>query len=293
MRQEGGINVRKKVLGRGLEALLSQDLMESVSETERIVDLDIGRVDPNPNQPRGQFDREHLEELAASIKNHGVLQPVVVKRKGDRYQLVIGERRLRASKLAGKMSIPAIVREVSDNDSLKYALMENLQREDLNPIEEANGYNVLKEDFGISVREIADIIGKNRSTVANTLRLLKLPVEVRKLLGGGDLKPGHARVLLAIESEEEQISWARRIVEDGITVRETERGIHTGKRPRRRRGKRRLDPQVRDLEEKLEMHLGTRIRITPRRKGGLLSIEYYSEEELEGILEKMGLDITL
>lgn len=282
----------KKVLGRGLEALISQDLRESVSETERVMELDTGRIDPNPHQPRGNFDAENLKELASSIKRHGVIQPIVVRRNGDRYQLIVGERRLRAAKMVQKTTVPAIVREVADGDSLKYALLENLQREDLNPIEEARGYSTLKYKFELSVKEIAEILGRDRSTVANTLRLLKLPNKIMALIEGGRLSAGHARAILSIEGEQAQVEWAERIVNEGITVREVEHVASGKKGVRKRRTRRKLDPQIQALEERLELHFGTRVRLSPRRKGGVISIEYYSNEELEGILEKVGIDAT-
>lgn len=285
--------MRKKVLGRGLEALISQDLRESVAETERIKELDVDSIDPNPNQPRGRFDEGQLRDLAASIRSHGVLQPVVVRRVGDRYQLVIGERRYRASRMAGRLTIPAIVRTVTDDDSLKYALMENLQREDLNPIEEAHGYRMLQERYGLSVKDIGEILGRDRSTVANTIRLLNLPTPVIELIEAGKLRAGHARAILSIEGEEAQIEWARRVAEEGITVREVEQRAAPQRGRKRRRGIRKIDPTIRALEERLEMHLGTRVRITPRRKGGVLTIDYYSNEELEGILQRIGVDTDL
>jgi ParB family chromosome partitioning protein len=288
---EGEYEVKKKVLGRGLEALLSADLRESVSETERVKELEIDRIDPNPRQPRNRFDEKQLQELAASIKQYGVLQPIVVRRSGERYQIVIGERRFRACKLAGRDRVPAIVRDVSSNDSLKHALMENLQREDLNPIEEAKGYQSLREEFGLSVKEIAEILGKDRSTVANTLRLLSLPESVISLIYEGKLTAGHARALLAIEGTREQIEWAKRVVEEGITVREIER-VAPRRKGRRRQRRVRIDPEIHAIEERLEVHLGTRVRISPRRKGGVISVEYYSQEELEHILEKIGIDIA-
>ena len=200
----------KKVLGRGIEALISQDLRESVSETERVKDLDIEHIDPNPHQPREHFDGEHLKELAESIRQNGVLQPIVVRRVENRYELILGERSLRAAKLAGRATIPAIVRDVDDADSLRHALMENLQREDLNPMEEARGYQALKDGFGLAVGDIAAMIGKNRSTVANSLRLLNLPEIVKTLIVEGKLTAGHARALLSIEGEAAQIEWARK-----------------------------------------------------------------------------------
>jgi len=285
-------DVKRKVLGRGLEALISQDLRESVSETERVKELDIDRIEANPHQPRGHFDEEHLKQLAASIAKHGILQPVVVRRSGDGYQLIMGERRLRAARMAGRRSIPAIVREAGDADSLKFALMENLQREDLNPIEEAKGYNELKEIFDLSIKEIAELLGRDRSTVSNTLRLLALPKSVRDMIAGGALSAGHARALLSIDGEAEQIAWAERVVSEGITVREMELVHRPKKRTSRRRGRRKSDPQVRAMEELLEKHLGTRVQVTPRTKGGIVSIEYYSNEDLERVLERMGIVFT-
>jgi ParB family chromosome partitioning protein len=281
-------DVKRKVLGRGLEALISQDLRESVSETERVKELDIDWIEPNPRQPRDHFDKDHLKGLAVSIEKHGILQPIVVRRKGDRYQLIMGERRLRAARIAGKTSIPAIVREATDADSLKYALMENLQREDLNPLEEAKGYVELRDEFHLSTNEIAELLGKDRSTVANTLRLLNLPEPILVLLGDGRLSAGHARALLSIEGDEAKLRWAMRVVEEGISVRDIEQTVQPARRVTRRRGRRKADPQVAAMEEMLETHLSTRVHVTPRRKGGVVSIEYYSNEDLERILEKMG-----
>jgi ParB family chromosome partitioning protein len=281
----------KKVLGRGIEALISQDLRESVSETERVKDLDIERIDPNPHQPREHFDGEHLRELAESIRQNGVLQPIVVRRVENRYELILGERRLRAAKLAGRGTIPAIVRDVDDADSLRHALMENLQREDLNPMEEARGYQALKDGFGLTVGDIAAMIGKDRSTIANSLRLLNLPEIVKMLIVEGKLTAGHARALLSIEGEAAQVEWARRIVSESLTVREIERTAPGKTRTKKRRGLRKISPQIQALEEAIETHLGTRAKITPRGKGGILWIEYYSDEELESVLEKMGIKL--
>jgi ParB family chromosome partitioning protein len=281
----------KKVLGRGIEALISQDLRESVSETERVKDLDIEQIDPNPRQPREHFDGEHLGELAESIRQNGVLQPIVVRRVEGRYELILGERRLRAAKLAGRATIPAIVREVDDADSLRHALMENLQREDLNPMEEARGYQALKDGFGLSVADIAAMIGKNRSTVANSMRLLNLPDVVKALIVEGKLTAGHARALLSIEGEAAQIEWARRVVSESLTVREIEHAAPGKPRGTKRRGPRKLSPQLQAIEEAIETHLGTRARIVPRSKGGILWIEYYSDEELESVLERMGIEL--
>ena len=263
--------MKKEVLGRGLEALLSADLKESVSETERIKELDLEHIDANPNQPREHFNDEHLGELADSIKKHGVLQPVVVRRAGERYQLVIGERRFRASKLAGRKTIPAIVRDIDDDDSLKFAMLENLQREDLTPVEEARGYAALRDEFGLSVKDVAGMLGKDRSTVANTLRLLKLPARVIELLEQGRLTAGHARAILSIEGEAGQIEWAERVVSQGFTVRDIEEAAPAKKERKKKR--RQADPQLAAVEERAEMRFGTRVKITPRRRGGVITIE--------------------
>ena len=283
--------MKKEVLGRGLQALLSTDLKESVSETERVKELELGDIDANPNQPREHFNDEQLGELADSIRKHGVLQPVVVRRAGDRYELVVGERRLRASKLAGRATIPAIVRDIEDDDSLKFALLENLQREDLTPVEEAKGYAALRDEFGLSVKDVAGMLGKDRSTVANTMRLLKLPARVIELLEQGRLTAGHARALLSIEGEAAQVEWAERVVSQGFTVRDIEEEAPARKAKKKRR--RQTDPQLAAVEERAELRFGTRVKISPRRKGGVITIEYYSTEELEAILEKMGVDTEM
>jgi ParB family chromosome partitioning protein len=282
--------MKKDVLGRGLGALLSADLKESVSETERIKELDLEDIDANPHQPREHFNDELLAELAESIKKHGVLQPVVVRRAGERYELVVGERRFRASRLAGKKTIPAILRDIDDDDSLKFAMLENLQREDLTPVEEARGYAALRDEFGLSVKEVAGILGKDRSTVANTLRLLNLPARVIELLEQGRLTAGHARAILSIEGEAGQIEWAERVVSQGFTVREIEEAAPAKKAKKKQR---QADPQLAAVEERAELRFGTRVKITPRRRGGVIAIEYYSTEELESILEKMGVDTDL
>lgn len=282
--------MRKSVLGRGLEALLSQDLKESVAETERVKELALETIEPNPNQPRGRFDEEHLRELAASIRQHGVLQPVVVRREGERYQLVVGERRLRASRLAGRTTIPAVIREISDEDTLKFALLENLQREDLSPLEEARGYVALRDRFSLPVKEVAAILGRDRSTVANTIRLLGLPEQVLELLEQGRITAGHARAILAIEGDRERIAWAEKAAAGGLTVRELEQGAPRTRGARRER-RRTVDPHVTALEERAELRFGTRVRIKPTRGGGTVSVEYYDDDGLAAILEKMGVDI--
>jgi len=284
-------DLKKKVLGRGLEALISQDLKESVTEVERVKELNINEIDPNPNQPREHFDEEKLKELASSIRKNGLLQPVVVRRRGSRYELVLGERRLRAARMAGLNNIPALVRDVDDSNSLKFALLENLQREDLNPLEEARGYEKLKEQFGLSDRDIAGILGKDRSTVTNTLRLLKLPGEVQGMLAEGTITRSHARSLLAVDEPEKQIELARRIAEERLSVREIEIDIGGKRRRKRKKGESAKDPVISEIEGELERRLGSRVRIVPRKKGGVIVVEYYSNEDLERILEAIGISI--
>jgi len=281
--------MRKKVLGRGLEALIPRDIKENVAASEKVIDLKVDQIDPNPHQPRQVFGEEELQELAESIRENGILQPIVVRRAGDRYELVAGERRLRASRILGLKEIPALIRDIDDENSLKLALLENLQREDLNPLEKAAGFKALKEELGVSTAEIGRALGKGRSTVANTIRLLRLPEEVKGLINSGQLTEGHARAILAIEGVEKQIEAAERVVNEELTVRDMEKSV-SRKSPARKR-KKEADPELRSLEERLEIHLGTKVQIKPGKKGGVLRIKYYSNEQFEGVLENMGMDI--
>ncbi|MFO7914769.1 MAG: ParB/RepB/Spo0J family partition protein [Candidatus Krumholzibacteriales bacterium] len=281
--------MRKKVLGRGLEALIPREIKENVSASEKVINLKVDEIAPNPHQPRQVFGENELRELAESIRENGILQPIVVRRTGSGYELVAGERRLRASRILELKEIPALVRDIDDENSLKLALLENLQREDLNPIEKAAGFRALKEELGVSTAEIGRALGKGRSTIANTIRLLKLPAEVKELINSGDLTEGHARAILAIDDDSEKVRAAKRVVSEQLTVRDLEKGAGPGSRRKPR--KRERDPELRALEEKLEIHLGTKVKIQPGRKGGVIRITYYSNEQFEGVLENMGLDL--
>jgi ParB family chromosome partitioning protein len=276
--------MNRKALGRGLGALIpdAEDY-----EHGGVREVPVGDVERNAEQPRTRFNEETLKELAESIRTHGIVQPIVVRVLGTGgYGLIAGERRLRAAKLAGLTSVPAIVRDVDEGGALELALVENLQREDLNPIDEARGYEALMEVAGGTQADVAERVGKDRSTVANALRLLDLPLEVQDMLSGGSLTAGHGRALLSLPSAGEQLALACKVVERGLSVREVEaaaRGkTRRKKAPRRRRAS---DPVMREWEERLQRILGTQVRIERMGNEGTIRIEYYSDEDLERILE--------
>jgi ParB family chromosome partitioning protein len=268
----------KAALGKGLNALIPE-------KGEDILYLDIERVLPGKQQPRKVFHEESLKELSQSIKEKGVLQPIIVSRTGDgSFTLIAGERRWRAAMLAGLKKIPALIKNVASEDSLEIALIENIQREDLNPIETAEAFNKLLKDFNLTQDELSERVGKERATVANYLRLLKLPDEIKTMLYNGSLTMGHARALLSVEGRANQVEAARKILKNGLSVREVEsiaKKISRHGRPAKKR-----DPQIASLEEKLIRQLGTKVRLLHRgNKGGRIEIEYYSLEELDRLLE--------
>ena len=267
----------KTALGKGLESLIPE-------RGDEIVYLDISRIFPGEQQPRKTFRNDSLNELAASIKERGVLQPVIVSRVGDgTFRLITGERRWRASSLAGLKKIPALIKNVASRDSLEIALIENIQREDLNPIEAAEAFNRLITEFHLTQEELSEKVGKDRATIANYLRLLKLPEEIKSLLYNGSLTIGHAKALLAIEGKANQIEAARKIIKRGLNVREAE--LLSKKVATPPRAHEMKDPQVASLEEKLIKHLGTKVRVMNKGKRGKIEIEYYSLEELDRLLD--------
>lgn len=285
-----------KRLGRGLEALLGTVSKEQAEATGALRDLPIGNVLPNPYQPRTHIDEEALTELTASIEASGLLQPVVVRPRNGKFELIAGERRWRAVQRLGWPRIPAVVKDVDDQTLLTLALIENLQRNDLSSIDEATGYQRLGEEFKLPQAEIARMVGRNRSTVANLLRLLKLPDEVKTLVHEGQLSEGHARALLALEDESEVLRLAREAVAQGWSVREMEsraRGetttVTTISAPdgvRTRAPQKMPTADVRRVEDALRKRLGTDVRVTSRRRGrGFLSISYYSNDDLARVLE--------
>ena len=270
----------KTALGKGLEALLPEGGGE-------VMDVELRRITANAEQPRKVFRDEALRELADSIREKGIIQPVIVRREASGgFMLIAGERRLRAAHMAGLKSIPAILRKSDPEDSLEVALIENIQREDLNPVETARAFRKLMDKFGLKQEELARKVGKDRATVANYLRLLMLPREVTELVNNGELSMGHARALLAVEDTREQVRLAKRIVKNGLSVREAER---LSKEPAIKKGKKPApapDPNVAALERKLQKNLGTKVRLIHKgKKSGRLEIEYSSLEELDRIVE--------
>ena len=265
-------------MGKGLDALIPD-------KGDGILQLEIARILPGSQQPRKRFDETALKELSASIKEKGVLQPVIVSRTGDgSFNLIAGERRWRAAQLAGLKKIPAIVKNVASRDSLEIALIENIQREDLNPIETADAFDKLMKEFGMTQEELSEKVGKERATVANFLRLLKLPDEIKDLLYTGALSMGHAKAILAIEGRMAQIEAARAIVKKGMSVREAESLSKKVKKSGRTTVEK--DVQIKSLEEKLTRHLATKVRLHQKtKKAGKVEIEYYSLEELDRLLD--------
>lgn len=288
----------KKALGRGLSALVPETyLKDTVLEGGRHLDqihgmmtLPLGLIHRNPSQPRHNFAESALEELAQSIRENGVIQPIIVSRTAeDRYEIVCGERRFRAAQKAGLTEIPAIIKEVAGQDALEIALVENIQREDLNPIEEAQAYLKLQEQGGYTQEQIAQKVGRDRATIANSLRLLKLPVDILDLVIGKQLSEGHARALLAIPGEELQRNMAHRILSDNLSVRQTEQLIQK-KAYKKRKAKeaRRLDSEIIHLENLIQQKLGARVKIYAGKKNkGRLEIRYESLDQLDHILDMM------
>lgn len=269
-------------LGRGLEALIPVESAQE--EAKATVSVELGLIDPNPYQPRRQFDEEKMQELAQSIQLHGVLQPVLLRQKGKRYQLLAGERRCRAAKLAGLVEIPALVKELSDSEMMELAIVENLQREDLNPLDEAAGYEQLIKRLGMTQEEVAKRVGRSRPHVANTLRLLQLPRTLQELVSRETITAGHARALLAVPDPRLQLELANAIVNQGLNVRQVEELVKQ-KQNVSRETKKQRSAEIVDLEQRLATSLGTQVRLVSGRKRGKIEIVYYDHDELERLLE--------
>jgi ParB family chromosome partitioning protein len=277
----------KQALGRGLKALIP----DTPRARAGFAEIPVDHLHPNPHQPRHRFDERTLEELAESIRRHGILQPLLVSEDGpERYLLMTGERRWRAARLAGLATVPAVIRErLADGEQLEVALVENLQRQDLTPLEEARAFDDLRTSLGLSQAEIAERVAMDRSTVANSLRLLKLPPEVQELVERGDLSAGHGRTLLAFDGDDVQCEWARRVVATGVSVRELERAAVAARAGAGRKKKVRpgsvKDPNLFAAEGKLALRLGAPVEIQPRRRGGRIIISCSNQEELVRVFD--------
>lgn len=278
---------RRTGLGRGLDALISAG---ERPPSGSVIFIPLERIAPNPRQPRASFDPEEMEELTNSIREHGILQPLIVTYDdtSGQYTLIAGERRLIAARQAGLESVPAIIHEANEQQRLELALIENLQRTDLNPLEAAEAYRQLAEEFNLSHEEISQRVGKSRTAITNTLRLLKLPESVRQALLEGRISEGHARALLTLPTPQAQIAALQTILEKGLSVRQTEEltrtliGHKTSSKPRSA-----PSPEITSLEERLRQKLGTKVRLRHGRKGGSLTIHFYSEEELDALIQTL------
>jgi ParB family chromosome partitioning protein len=287
--------MHRKALGRGLEALIPTATATETLEPRRagsgngVEQIPIEMIGSNPFQPRTRFDDASLKELTESIRSSGIIQPVILRKAGtDSYELIAGERRLRAAKLAGLDAVPAILREVDDTRMMEMALIENIQREDLNPIDEARAYQSLIQKVGLTHDQISERVGKQRSSITNALRLLGLPPEVMDMVSRGTLSAGHARALLALETPGDQLSTSRYVVSKGFSVRRTEALVN---RKLRRQHSRPRSAKATGLEEwqtKLQSQFATRVTIKPGRKGGRIEFEYYGQDDLERLLEAWG-----
>lgn len=283
------MTTHKKALGRGLGALIPTRPQErAAAPSSGLAEIAIDQISPNPYQPRKTFNEASIEELAKSVREHGIVQPLVVTRIGEgKYRLIAGERRFRAAQRAGLESVPAVVKEtMTDSDVLQVALIENIQREDLNPIEEAYAYHQLHEDFGLTQEEIAKRVGKERSTVANCLRLLRLPDAVKKLLASGQLSMGHARAILAVDSAKKQEQLAERVVKRNLNVRQTEM-LAAEKGSKAAEPEKEKDVFTRDAEDKLTRTLRSRVEIDRKRRGGVIHIRFGSEDELIRLVDEL------
>ena len=299
---------KKRGLGKGLGAIFGDDIVEEVvekketgssgnkgdtsaePEAQKEITVKLSKIEPNREQPRKSFNEEQLAELADSIKRFGVLQPLLVQKKKDIYEIIAGERRWRAAKLAGLKEVPVVIREYSPQQAMEIALIENVQRENLNPIEEALAYQKLMQEFQLKQEEIAERVSKNRTTITNSMRLLNLTKEVQQMLVDGRITSGHARALLAVEDPAAQLELARKIEQERLSVRETEKAVKLLGREKKEKKKAAEDEALelafKDLEERMKSVMGTKVNINRKdRSKGKIEIEYYSEAELERIVQ--------
>jgi ParB family chromosome partitioning protein len=277
--------MRKQALGKGLKAFFPEDY--GILKDEKYMDLDVADLRPNPLQPRQDFDPEAIDELARSIKETGILQPLVVVPEGKQYKIVVGERRWRAAQKIGLTKIPAIVRQLSEKEQIEASLVENLQRKDLNPIEVAYAYQKLIKELKYTQEDVAEKVGKDRTSVANFIRLLKLPPEIQKMVGEEKISMGHARALVTLENPDQQVFLARLIVEKNLSVREVEKMMAEKRRPASTRPGSELDPDLRTIQDDLVKTLGTKVIISGNSQKGAIKLFYFSLEDLNRIYDKM------
>lgn len=270
-------------LGKGLDALIPAN---DDNQGNGLTEIPVGLIDVNPHQPRTTFNQEDLEELASSIKKHGVLQPLVVSPAGDHYQLIAGERRLRASKLAGLATVPVIVRDASEHEKLELAIIENVHRSNLNPIDEAISYRKLIEEFSYTQDQVAGTMGKSRAAVANKIRLLALPTDIKRALKDGKISEGHGKALLSIEDPKKQMLAFEQIISGGLNVREAEKTAQNHNSPAKKE-RPEQDLAIKQLAEDLKSYLGAKVDIKKSTKGGKIEISYYSQEELNRIYQRI------
>lgn len=277
---------KKFGLGKGLNALIPEDNKEKSNEGSLLISLN--KIKSNENQPRKSFDNEKIAELAESIKHHGIVQPLILKQVDDYYIIVAGERRWRAAKMLGLKEVPALVMDLTEKQVLEISLIENIQRQDLNPIEEAIAYKKLLKDFELTQDELSKRIGKSRTAITNTIRLVNLDSRVQQYLIEGVLSEGHGRTLLAIEDPEVQYSVAQKVIDEKMSVRELENFIKKMSNPKNRVNKQQdenLNPYYKDIKEKLQNYFGTKVNLSSKKNKGKIEIEYYSEEDLQRILD--------
>jgi len=278
----------RRGLGKGLDALIPGDFQpESSGGSQQVL---ITAILPNPSQPRSEINIEGLQELAQSILEHGILQPLILSKSptDNQYTLIAGERRLRAAEIAGLKSVPAIIREVSEQERLEIALIENIQREDLSPLEAALSYQQLNNEFHLSHEDISARVGKSRASITNTLRLLKLPNNVQSALQSREISEGHARALLGLPSKKSQIAVLQTVLNNQLNVRQTEILVRkfSGQKPEVKKGKKTVSPEIKSLEDQIRTLLGTKVTLNHGKKGGTLVIHYYSEEELNTLIDR-------
>lgn len=283
----------KKALGKGLEALLPKlKNSENDESKQNVIEVPLDSLAPNPHQPRKHFDQTHLDELADSIKQNGVLQPIIAQKEGDSFVIIVGERRVRASRIAGLKTVPALIKDFSEKNALQIALIENIQRENLNPIEEAYAFEEYMKQLNVTQEIMAKQVSKDRSVIANTLRLLKLPGQVKEYVRQGRLSAGHARNLLALQNEDEQLRVAETIITEAWTVRDVEKFVKQNKKTRRKKinkpaADKILEPNLLAVREQMVRVFGTKVSIVPQKKGGQIVIEYYDDDDLNRLIEML------